>query len=178
MKQKNPSKFLSLVLRHNPELIGIKIDKQGWANVDELINKTNKYGQVLTIDELKIIVKDNDKQRFSFNDDMTKIKANQGHSINIQLSLEAIEPPEFLFHGTTYKFMSAIRLEGLKKMSRNHVHLSNNIFTATNVGQRHGLPVILTVKSGEMFKDGFLFYLSENKVWLADHVPVKYIVLK
>lgn len=175
MKQKNISKFLSLILRHKPELIGIELDKAGWVNIDELIKRSNNYGQLFSKEELIDIVNSNDKQRFSFNSDMTKIKANQGHSIKIVLELEEKEPPEYLFHGTTYKFLSSIKIEGLKKMQRNQVHLSTNIDTAINVGRRHGEPVVLKINSKEMFKDGFVFYLSENLVWLTDNVPIKYI---
>ncbi|RBL90608.1 RNA 2'-phosphotransferase [Chitinophaga flava] len=172
---KNISKFLSLILRHSPEIIGLKLDANGWADVQELMAKAGRKGQQFTLEELSIVVAENDKQRFAFNEDKTRIRANQGHSINVSLDLEAAEPPEYLYHGTVGKFMSSIRTEGLLKMSRHHVHLSELKATAQAVGSRRGLPVILTVRSGSMHRDGVKFYKSANNVWLTDHVPAKYI---
>jgi len=174
---KSVSKFLSLVLRHSPETIELKLDENGWADVDELILKCNKKGSQnqMTAELLDYVVKNNDKKRFTFNDDKTKIRASQGHSISVELDLNEAEPSEFLYHGTVEKFLESIKKEGLQKMSRQHVHLSKDRETAIKVGSRRGIAQILTIKSGEMHKDGFKFYLSENNVWLTDEVPVKYI---
>jgi len=174
---KSVSKFLSLVLRHSPEKIGLKLDENGWADVAELIAKCNKKGQKLNPELLDYVVENNDKKRFAYNDDKTKIRASQGHSISVELNLAETEPLDFLYHGTVGKFMDSIRNEGLKKMSRQHVHLSKDKETAIKVGSRRGAPQILTIRSGEMFKDGFKFYLSDNNVWLTDEVPAKYIEL-
>ncbi|MBC9910052.1 RNA 2'-phosphotransferase [Chitinophaga varians] len=174
-RRKNISKFMSLVLRHSPETIGLQLDDQGWADVQELMGKAARKGQHFSMEELLIVVAECEKQRFALNDDHTRIRANQGHSVNVSLDLEAVEPPEYLYHGTVGKFMQAIRQEGLLKMSRHHVHLSEQRDTATAVGARRGQPVILTVHSGRMFRDGIVFFRSANNVWLTDHVPVKYI---
>jgi len=172
---KNISKFLSLVLRHSPETIGLKLDENGWADVEELIAKCSTNGNSLNQELLDYVVENNDKKRFAFNDDKTKIRASQGHSISVELNLNQAEPDEFLYHGTVEKFLESIKKEGLQKMSRQHVHLSKDRETAIKVGSRRGVAQILTVRSGQMFKDGFKFYLSENNVWLIDEVPVKYI---
>ena len=170
-------KFLSFVLRHSPETIELKLDENGWADVEELILKcNNKESQnQMTAELLDYVVENNDKKRFTFNDDKTKIRASQGHSISVELDLNEAEPSEFLYHGTVEKFLESIKKEGLQKMSRQHVHLSKDRETAIKVGSRRGIAQILTIKSGEMHKDGFKFYLSENNVWLTDEVPVKYI---
>lgn len=169
------SKFLSLVLRHDPAAIGLRLDENGWADVNELISKSAGNGRSFSSQDLKEVVVSNDKQRFSFNGDGTKIRANQGHSIEVELQLDAKEPPDLLYHGTVDRFLTDIRLGGLKKMSRQHVHLSQDKETAERVGNRRGTAVILVVRSAEMKKDGFLFYLSANGVWLTDHVPADYI---
>jgi putative RNA 2'-phosphotransferase len=169
------SKFLSLVLRHSPETIGLNMGDNGWTDVKELISKSAGKGQSFSMPELEEIVVTNDKQRFSFNADKTKIRANQGHSIEVELQLNVEVPPETLYHGTVEKFLQNIREEGLQKMNRHHVHLSQDRTTAEKVGSRRGLPVILTIRSGEMSRDGLAFYLSENDVWLTEQVPVKYI---
>lgn len=166
---------MSLILRHSPETIGLQLDDHGWADVQELIGKAARRGQRFSMEELLIVVAENDKQRFALNEDNTRIRANQGHSVNVSLELETVTPPEYLYHGTVGKFMQAIRQEGLLKMSRHHVHLSEQQDTATAVGARRGQPVILTVHSGRMFRDGIVFFRSANNVWLTDHVPVKYI---
>ena len=171
----NKSKFLSLVLRHKPDTIGIVLDRNGWVSVEELLAKSADYGLRLSRTELEEIVETNDKKRFAFSEDKTRIRANQGHSVEVELELEAAEPPERLFHGTVERFLGSIRTEGLKKMNRHHVHLSKDKETAEKVGDRRGEAIILTISSGDMFKDGYTFYLSENRVWLTDTVPVKYI---
>ena len=176
---KRISKFLSLILRHQPEKIGLVLDANGWASLEELIEKSKKHGVSFTKETLDFVVKTNDKQRFAFNDAKTKIRASQGHSLqNVQLELPVTTPPDFLFHGTVAKFMQAIRKEGLKKMSRQHVHLSANKETAIKVGSRRGAPIILTIRSGDMHQQGHLFYLSENGVWLTDHIPAEFIAFK
>jgi putative RNA 2'-phosphotransferase len=174
---KSVSKFLSLVLRHSPETIELKLDENGWADVDELIEKCNKKGSQnqMTAELLDYVVENNDKKRFAFNEDKTKIRASQGHSISVELNLNEAEPSEFLYHGTVGKFLDSIKKEGLQKMSRQHVHLSKDLETAIKVGSRRGAAQILTIRSGEMYREGFKFYLSENNVWLTDEVPVKYI---
>lgn len=168
-------KFVSLVLRHKPEIIGIKLDEHGWANVAELINGMNKVGKLIDLNTLKTIVAENDKQRYSFNENKTKIRANQGHSIDVDIELKLCEPPEYLYHGTASRFLDNIIKQGIKKQSRQYVHLSRDIQTATKVGARHGLPIVLRVYSKNMFNNGYKFYISQNEVYLTDNVPPKYI---
>lgn len=175
MKDKDISKLLSLVLRHQPDVLNIELDQNGWTNVDTLISKVKTRAADFDFERLEAIVSTNDKQRFAFNEDLTKIRANQGHSVQVDVELKPQSPPEFLYHGTVDKFLDGIRAEGLKKGSRLHVHLSKDLETATKVGSRRGKPVILTVRSGEMAADGHTFYLSENGVWLCDAVPVQFI---
>lgn len=169
------SRFLSLVLRHKPETIDITLDDNGWCNVDELIKKINNHGEALGFELLKEIVETNDKQRFKFNDNYTKIRASQGHSIEVNLNLSQVEPPEILFHGTPTKNIVLIKKNGLLKMKRNHVHLSESIETARTVGERRGKTSVLTIDSKQMYEDGILFYKSDNNVWLTDFVNPKYI---
>ena len=175
MSLKSTSKYISLILRHKPETIGISIDEHGWANVDELIAGVNKT-QPLDMAMLEQIVAEDEKQRYSFNEDKTLIRANQGHSIPVDVELEEVEPPEILYHGTGEKYVASIDEKGLIPKSRLYVHLSPDEVTAKKVGQRHGKPVIYTVKSGEMHRDGISFYRSVNGVWLVKAVPVKYLV--
>ena len=174
MTYKDTSKFISLILRHKPETIGITLDEHGWANVDELIAGVNRT-YPLDMTELERIVAEDEKQRYSFNDDKTLIRANQGHSIPVDVELEIVKPPEMLYHGTGEKFTASIDVQGLIPKSRLYVHLSGDEDTARKVGQRHGKPVIYTVKSGEMYRDGVVFYRSVNGVWLTKAVPVKYL---
>lgn len=172
---KEASKFLSLVLRHAPETIQLALDANGWADVDELIRQCNAYNKTLNFEKLQYIVETNDKKRFAFNDDKTKIRASQGHSVTVDLDINPVTPPDILYHGTVDKFLEAIKREGLQRMSRQHVHLSKDIETATKVASRRGKPIVLIVNTEQMHTDGFLFYCSENGVWLTDVVPVKYI---
>ncbi|MEM8898546.1 MAG: RNA 2'-phosphotransferase [Bacteroidota bacterium] len=172
---KKISKMLSLVLRHAPEKIGLVLDEAGWADVGELIRKVNAKGFDITPTILKEVVETNDKQRFSFNEDGTRIRANQGHSININHGFVATEPPEILYHGTAVKSLESILANGIDKRKRHHVHLSADMETATRVGQRHGKVVILEVAAQKMQQAGHEFYLSENKVWLTDFVPTGFI---
>jgi len=169
------SKFLSLILRHNPDLIGLSLDAKGWADVIELIEKSAIKGKKFNFEELNFIVQNCDKQRYTFNDDYTKIRANQGHSINVDLELKPVEPPKILFHGTTIKNLKSILENGIHSGTRNYVHLSQDTETATKVGMRHGKVVILKIMSGKMFNEGINFYVSKNNVWLTDFIDLKYI---
>lgn len=173
--KKRIGKFLSLVLRHDPAKIGIELDEQGWANVQELIEKCKKHRYHFSMEDLVEIVETNDKKRYSFNEKGNKIRANQGHSIDIDLALSPVQPPEFLYHGTATRFLLSIMKEGIIKGSRQHVHLSQEKETATKVGLRHGKVAILTIMTGKMHEDGILFYQSDNGVWLTDYIDVKYI---
>ena len=173
---KNISKFMSLVLRHKPEEIGLDMNENGWVNLEELIAKMNQKGLIVNVELIARIVETNDKKRVAFNEDKTLIRASQGHSIDIELNLSPAEPPEILYHGTAERFLESILKTGLMKQSRQHVHLSAMVETARAVGVRHGKPVILTIQAGIMHHEGFKFYLSENKVWLTDNVPVQYIL--
>lgn len=171
------SRFMSLILRHKPETIGISLDEHGWANVDELIEGIAKTRE-FNMDILEEVVKTDNKQRYSFNEDKTLIRANQGHSIPVDVELDEVEPPAELWHGTGEKYVESIDKMGLIPKSRLYVHLSKDSDTATNVGRRHGKPVLYTVKTGDMFKDGYKFFLSKNGVWLTKEVPVKYLEKK
>jgi putative RNA 2'-phosphotransferase len=172
---KHISKFMSLVLRHKPEEIGLQLDEQGWANVNELIARMNANGFDVNTGIINEVVVTNDKKRFAFNDDKTLVRASQGHSIGVDLNLQEMIPPDILYHGTTFKYLESILKNGLKSQSRQHVHLSETIETAKAVGGRHGKPVILLINARSMHEAGLKFYLSENKVWLADAVPAEYI---
>lgn len=174
MGLKETSKYISLILRHKPETIGITLDEHGWADVGELISGIAKTHE-MNMNILEEIVSTDEKQRYSFNDDKTKIRANQGHSIQVDVELEEIKPPEILWHGTGEKFTGSIDEQGLIPKSRLYVHLSKDEKTALKVGTRHGKPVLYIVKAEEMFKDGYKFYLSKNGVWLTKEVPVKYL---
>jgi len=170
------SKFLSLVLRHQPEKIDIQLDEQGWVEVEVLLQAAHQHGTDICRETLRQIVEQNDKQRFALSEDGLKIRANQGHSIEVNLALSPQQPPDILYHGTAEKFIDSIRQQGLQKRQRQHVHLSADEKTAYKVGIRHGKPVILQIKSAAMYQQGYVFYCSENGVWLTDHVPVEYIV--
>lgn len=172
---KRKSKFLSLILRHQPEKINLTLDENGWADVEELIDQSKKNKVFFTMGILEEVVETNNKKRFTFNEDKTRIRANQGHSINIDIGLEPIRPPEELYHGTTIKNLASIQSTGIDKRNRQHVHLSHELDTAKNVGSRHGKPIILTIDSQQMYLDGCSFYLSKNGVWLTDYIDPKYI---
>ena len=175
-QKKKISKFLSLVLRHAPETIGLELDKQGWAQTSDLITKCkNKFGE-LNLEKVKEVVQTNDKQRFALNEDFTMIRANQGHSLkSVDIALEPKKPPYTLYHGTASKNVESILTNGIDKRSRRHVHLSAEKQTAEMIGSRHGVPVILKIDSYGMSKEGILFYLSDNGVWLTDFIDPKYI---
>jgi putative RNA 2'-phosphotransferase len=171
----NISKFLSLVLRHQPETIGIQLDQNGWTDVSNLIEKTNNYGITLDRETLDQIVATNAKKRFAFNDTLDRIRASQGHSVEIELGYTNQKPPEVLYHGTSEKSVQSILNTGLEKRSRHHVHLSSDIETAMKVGQRHGKAFVFKVLAKQMYNDDFRFFISDNGVWLTDDVPVKYL---
>jgi putative RNA 2'-phosphotransferase len=169
------SKFLSLVLRHKPETINLTLDESGWVDVEVLIRQMRVHGIEISKEVLQHVVGTNSKSRFAVNDGCTKIRASQGHSIDVELGYDPKEPPSLLYHGTAESSLASILKTGLVKRDRHHVHLSADADTAIKVGQRHGKPVVLQVAALEMFKDGHQFYQSENNVWLTDHVPVRYI---
>ena len=172
------SKYISLILRHKPEVIGISLDEHGWANVDELISgivNSDKNYVGLNLDIIEEIIRTDNKQRYSFNEDKTLIRANQGHSILVDVELEKKQPPEFLYHGTGKKYVESISNQGLIPKSRVYVHLSKDIETAINVGKRQGEVVLYLIQSSEMYRDGYEFYLSKNGVWLTKKVPMEYM---
>ena len=168
-------RFLCLVLRHNPGAAYLRLDAHGWADVKELLAGVNRAGKRIDMETLERIVRENNKQRYSFNEDHTKIRANQGHSIAVDVQLKQALPPKLLYHGTASRFLNAIWTEGITRQSRQYVHLSPDYPTAVQVGARHGTPVVLEIDAAAMAADGFPFYLSENGVWLCTHVPRKYI---
>ena len=175
MDEKKLGKYISLILRHHPEAAGITLDEHGWADVEELIAGICQTGRMIDRDVLDRIVAENNKQRYSYNADGTKIRANQGHSIPVDVELKEAVPPEALYHGTAKRFLEKILSEGLKPMSRLYVHLSPDVETAVRVGKRHGDPIVLLVESGKMYRDGCAFFLSENGVWLTKAVMPEYL---
>jgi putative RNA 2'-phosphotransferase len=171
------SKFLSYVLRHKPDAIGLTLEDGGWVAVDSLLQALDAAGKPVTRELLEDVVRTNDKQRFAFSADGTKIRASQGHSIAVDLGLKAVTPPDTLYHGTARRFVDSIMSTGLQPQQRHHVHLSPDEQTALRVGQRHGKPIIFRVDSGTMHADGHTFFLSANGVWLTAHVPPSYLHL-
>ena len=169
------SKFLSLILRHEPERAGLKLGEAGWVDVDELLQAVNSHGVTLTLDQLKHIVATSDKKRFAFSDDGQSIRASQGHSIEVDLQYPPQTPPEILYHGTATRFLDSIRQHGLQKMERHDVHLSAETKVTVQVGGRHGRPALLTIRAGDMHRAGFAFRCSANGVWLVNHVPPQFI---
>lgn len=169
------SKFLSKVLRHAPESVGLRLDEAGWVDVDELLAAAARAGVALDGPTLQRVVAENDKQRFALSPDGLRIRASQGHSVAVELGLAPVEPPEVLFHGTAERNLDSIRAQGLIPGSRTHVHLSADEATAVNVGRRHGRPVVLRVQSGEMHRAGHPFFRSDNGVWLTAAVPAEHI---
>lgn len=177
-KEAKLSKFLSFILRHQPEEIKLQLDTNGWSNINELIEKSKEHQNLIfSKEELFFVVKNNAKQRFMLSDDKTKIKANQGHSIQVELGLTDSAPPEYLYHGTAEQFMDIILREGLKPMKRHDVHLSFSKEVATSVGIRHGKAVVLRIKTEQMYKDGLTFQCTANNVWLTKYIDPKYIEL-
>ena len=170
------SKFISLILRHKPEAIGSMLDEHGWADVQALIDGVNATGRHrLTQETLEEIVRMDEKQRYAFNEDHTRIRANQGHSIPVDVELERKTPPPVLYHGTGEKYAESIDREGLIPKGRLYVHLSTDVETARKVGSRHGRPVIYQVDCQKMAADGYVFFLSANHMWLTKRVPVQYL---
>ncbi|MBR1684444.1 MAG: RNA 2'-phosphotransferase [Clostridia bacterium] len=168
------SRFIALILRHKPETIGITLDEHGWADVQALLDGVGRT-HPLTREELEEIVRSDSKQRYAFNEDHTRIRANQGHSVAVDVELKEVQPPETLYHGTGEKYVSSIEREGLLPKSRLYVHLSSDPRTAQDVGARHGTPAIFLVDAGKMARDGYAFYLSLNGVWLTKQVPAQYL---
>lgn len=170
------SRFISLILRHKPDTVGLSLDRQGYVGIGALIEAINsKSNFFIDVSMLDFIVRTDNKKRYSYSSDGTMIRANQGHSVNVDLGLKECTPPRVLYHGTGKKYLESILREGLKSKSRIHVHLSSDKDTAVDVGNRHGKPVVLKVEAGLMYSKGYKFYLSENYVWLCDSVPVEYI---
>lgn len=178
-QHRRTSKFLSLVLRHQPELVGIQLDPHGWADLDELIEKVNrKNGTRLTRADINKVVVSNDKQRFRLSPDGQQIRASQGHSIEVDLELDPLAPPAVLYHGTATRFLESIMIQGLTKRQRHHVHLSADRTTAHAVGNRHGTLAMLHVDAAGMHEQGHDFYISANGVWLTDSVPAEYLTCR
>lgn len=173
---KSISKFIAYVLRHHPSEIGIELDSQGWADVGELIEGINKTGRFIDMALLQKVVANDEKGRYSFNEDMTKIRANQGHSVDVDVDFEQRIPPDFLYHGTAQKYLERIKQNGILKMTRQYVQLSDNVKTAFNVGSRHGVPVVLKIDTKRMAHDGYVFYISSNGVWQSQDILWKYVL--
>ncbi len=169
-------RFLSLVLRHNPAAAGIRLDPHGWADVDALLAGCAKAGKPLTREDLERIVRENEKQRYRFDETGRRIRANQGHSVPVELELREAAPPERLYHGTATRFLGSIRSQGITRQSRQQVHLSADLETAWKVGARHGTPVVLPIDAAAMARDGRVFWLSDNGVWLCREVPWQYVI--
>ncbi|MBL8297079.1 MAG: RNA 2'-phosphotransferase [Rhodanobacteraceae bacterium] len=165
------SKFLSLVLRHEPGTIGITLDAQGWVDITELLAKAAAAGKPIARSDFDSVLALNDKRRFTLSEDRMRIRAEQGHSIEIELALTPVAPPPSLYHGTATRFLDAILREGLKPQSRRHVHLSADITTAHNVGSRHGKPVVLSIDTAAAVAQGVLFFRADNGVWLTAGMP-------
>jgi putative RNA 2'-phosphotransferase len=165
------SRRLSYVLRHDPSSIGVALDDAGWVDVEALLAGLDRNGLSLTRPELEAVVERSDKQRFRLSVDRTRIRASQGHSVDVELGLEPARPPDQLFHGTVEAALSSIRTQGLVRRARHHVHLSEDRETAVRVGARRGRPVVLTVDAAQLDADGAQFFRSDNGVWLVDHVP-------
>ena len=175
MSKTQDSKLLSLALRHQPEVLGIELDSAGWTSVEKLVEALRRRDPAWSLERLHNIVADSDKKRFAFDTTGTRIRASQGHSVEVDLGYEAQIPPALLYHGTVARFLPAIKAQGLLKGDRYHVHLSADVATARQVGARRGAPVILVVQAGEMHRGGHEFFLSANGVWLTEHVPTSHI---
>ena len=171
------SKFISFLLRHKPEAVGLSLDPNGWVSIQALLDAANDHGHLITRELLDEVVATNDKKRFSYSPDGRMIRANQGHSIDVDLELQPLEPPATLYHGTVARSLNAIQRSGLQKRKRLQVHLSATVEIAKRVGGRRGKPVVLSIDAEKMHRDGYLFFLSQNGVWLTDSVPWNYITL-
>lgn len=174
-QKKKISKWMSLVLRHEPDSIGIQLDSAGWVAVDQLLLGMNRSGKKISREQIQTVVRDNDKQRFEFSEDGIRIRATQGHSVVVELDHPAAVPPDVLFHGTPGKYVESIRKQGLMKQQRHHVHLHTDASLASEVGSRRGRPCLLEINAKQMSADGIVFYVTPNDVWLTDHVPPNYI---
>lgn len=177
-KKTNLSKLMSYVLRHHPEELGITLDENGWVDLKNFTQSLQSRDKTISVDNVREVVESCEKQRFSIDETQQKIRANQGHSIQVDLQLRAQQPPDILYHGTVDRFLDAILRVGLLPQQRHHVHLTESLNTAKSVGARRGRAVILEIETGELVSNGAQFYLSENQVWLIDHVPAQYIKLK
>jgi len=175
MKNKDLSKFLSLLLRHQPDKLNLTMDENGWASVNELLTNLNQSGRKVNFAQLQAVVDTNNKQRFKLDVEHNRIRANQGHSLLVDVQLLEALPPNKLYHGTAAIFLDDIRKKGLLTMNRQHVHLSSDIETARQVGSRHGQPIILEIDCVAMVNSKYKFYCSENGVWLTGNVPVDFI---
>lgn len=169
------SKFLAFVLRHDPGAVGVQLDGQGWVDIDHLVERCRAHGKVLSREAIQAVVAGSPKRRFAISEDGRRVRASQGHSIDVDLGYQPAPPPELLFHGTVAANLPAIGRSGLERRGRHHVHLSPDAATARTVGARRGRPVVLLVAAGRMHRDGHLFYESANGVWLTDRVPPEYI---
>lgn len=174
---KKISKFMSLILRHKPDVVGLELDKNGWVDIKDLVYSINKYygTETISLGSINKIVSSDNKNRYEIDLDGKRIRARQGHSVDVDLSLNEKIPPEILYHGTCIRFLDSILKNGIDKRSRQYVHLSENVATATIVGKRHGAPSVLSIRSGDMYRNGFKFYKSTNNVWLTDHVSKDYV---
>ncbi len=172
------SKFLSLVLRHRPDQIGIQLDEQGYVDVDTLLAALAKHGTEASHEEIASVVAHSDKQRFAFSADGTRIRANQGHSVDVELGYLPSTPPPILYHGTATRFLDSIRRQGLLRGERHHVHLSSDAETAAKVGARHGKPVVVQIDAAGMHAKGYQFYVSDNGVWLTESVPTEFLLFR
>lgn len=171
------SKFLSYVLRHEPQAIGLVLDSEGWADIEALIAGANQSGKTLTRELLQHVVDTSDKKRFSLSEDGLRIRAAQGHSTeSVAIQYPEKIPPEFLYHGTASRYLESIKKEGLKPGERHYVHLSEDEQTAIAVGQRYGKPVVLKIEALRMHQQGFKFFQAENGVWLVDAVPTTHLI--
>lgn len=175
-REKRQSKFLSLVLRHEPQSAGVTLDEEGWVGVDDLLAGLAQAGKGMSRDHLEHLVRTNAKKRFEFSSDGKRIRASQGHSVAVSLNYAAQAPPEILYHGTADRFLESIRQQGLQRMQRHQVHLSAETKMTLQVGARHGRPVLLTIRAGDMHRAGFVFSCSTNGVWLVDAVPPDYLI--
>jgi putative RNA 2'-phosphotransferase len=177
-RKKKISKFLSLILRHQPEVVGLSLEENGWVSVEKLIKACADYGKSFNLAELREVVETNDKKRFAFDETGKKIRASQGHSLEVEIEFEKQTPPAILYHGTAEKNVGVIFAEGLKKMSRHHVHLSPETDTANKVGMRYGKPIIFEIDTIAMLAEGFEFFVSANGVWLVESVPPQFLKIK
>ena len=181
MKRRNESpddtlgRFMTYLLRHHPEAAGLTLDSEGWTDVDALIEGMNRAGRNIDRETLERIVAENSKKRYTLSPDGKRIRANQGHSVEVNIEMEKRDPPDKLYHGTATRFLDSIKAEGIKRMARQYVHLSTDAETAVNVGRRHGEPVVLVIDTVKMREDGFVFRISANGVWQSEDIPWKYV---